>query len=64
MAYKGYTVKYRISSNHGTCCTVESRAEVDAMIDKLIQGYEPKWVAVDRIETTRILHKRTKESDS
>ena len=61
MAYKGDTVKYRISSNHGTWCTVESRAEVDAMIDKLIQGYEPKWVAVDRITTTRIMHQKYKD---
>lgn len=48
MAYKGDTVKFRISSPNGTWRTVESQAEV----------------AVDRIETTRILHKRTKESDS
>ena len=64
MAYKGDTVKYRISSPNGTWRTVESQAEVDVEIDKLVNDYRVPWVAVDRIETKRILHKRTKESES
>lgn len=64
MAYKGDTVKFRISSPNSTWRTVESQAEVDVEIDKLINSYGVAWVAVDRIETTRILHKRTQEPGS
>jgi hypothetical protein len=63
MAYKGDTVKFRISSPNGTWRTVDSQDQVDAEVDQLINAYGVAWVAVDRIETTRILHKRTKESD-
>jgi hypothetical protein len=58
MAYKGDTVKYRISSPNGTWRTVESQAEVDVEIDKLITNYRVAWVAVDRIETTRVLMRK------
>lgn len=53
-AYKGDTVKFRISSPNGTWRTVDTLEAVDAEIDKLVNSYGVKWVAVDRIETTRI----------
>ncbi|CAB4123170.1 hypothetical protein UFOVP29_329 [uncultured Caudovirales phage] len=54
MAYKGDTVKFRISSPNGTWRTVDTMEEADGEIEKLVQSYSVKWVAVDRIETTRI----------
>ena len=54
MAYKGDTVKFRISSPNGTWRTVDTMEEVDGEIEKLVHSYGVKWVAVDRIETTRI----------
>lgn len=57
MAYKGDTVKFRISSPNGTYRTVDSIEQVQDNIDTLVNDYRVKWVAVDKIETTRIIHK-------
>ena len=54
MAYKGDTVKYRISTNTGTWRTVDSLKAVDSELEKLKEYRHTGWVAVDRIETTRI----------
>lgn len=54
MAYKGDTVKFRISSPNGTWRTVDTMEEAEGEIEKLVHSYGVKWVAVDRIETTRI----------
>jgi len=55
MAYRGDTIKYRISSPNGTWRTVNSLDEVDVEIDQLVNNYRVSWVAVDKIETTRVL---------
>ncbi len=56
MAYKGDTIKYRISSPTGTWRTVDSLPEAEAEAHKMITEYKLAWVAVDKIETTRVLH--------
>ncbi len=55
MAYKGDTIKYRISSPTGTWRTVDSLPEAEAEAHKMITEYKLAWVAVDKIETTRVL---------
>jgi len=55
MAYKGDTVKYRISSPNGTWRTVDTLAEAEAEAHRMITEYKMAWVAVDKIETTRVL---------
>ena len=55
MAYKGDTVKYRISSSAGSHKTVDSLAEAEQLIPQLVSYYGLTWVAVDKIETTRVL---------
>jgi hypothetical protein len=55
MAYKGDTVKYRISSPNGTWRTVASMEEALTEIDQLVINYRVAWAAVDKIETTRVL---------
>ena len=55
MAYKGDTVKFRVSSPNGTWCTRDTLEEAEAEIDKLVVNYGVAWVAIDRIETKRIL---------
>lgn len=55
MAYKGDTVKFRVSSANGTYRTVNTLEEAEAEIDKLVVNYGVAWAAIDRIETTRIL---------
>ena len=54
MAYKGDTVKYRISSSAGSHKTVNSLEEAEQAIPQLVTYYGLSWVAVDRIETTRL----------
>lgn len=61
MAYKGDTVKFRISSPHGTWRTVNSMGEAERDLDLLINTYKMAWAAVDRIETTRIMVRQVKE---
>lgn len=55
MAYKGDTVKFRVSSPNGTYRTVNTLEEAEAEIETLVVNYGVAWVAIDRIETTRIL---------
>lgn len=55
MAYKGDTVKFRVSSPNGTWCTRDTREEAEAEIGKLMESYGVAWAAIDRIETKRIL---------
>ena len=55
MAYKGDTVKFRVSSPNGTYRTVNTLEEAEAEIDTLVKTYGVAWAAIDRIETTRIL---------
>ena len=55
MAYRGDTVKFRVSSPNGTYRTVNTLEEAEAEIDTLVKTYGVAWAAVDRIETTRIL---------
>jgi hypothetical protein len=55
MAYKGDTVKYRISSPNGTWRTVASMEEALVEMDQLVINYGVAWAAVDKIETTRVL---------
>ncbi len=55
MAYRGDTVKFRVSSPNGTWCTRDTLEEAEAEIDTLVKTYGVAWAAVDRIETTRIL---------
>jgi hypothetical protein len=63
MAYKGDTVKFRVSSPNGTWRTVNTLEEAEAEIETLVVNYGVAWVAIDRIETTRILV-RKKETPS
>lgn len=56
MAYKGDTIKYRIISPTGTWRTVASLPEAEAEAHRMITEYKMAWVAVDKIETTRVLH--------
>lgn len=59
MAYKGDTVKFRISSpNVGK--TVSTMEEVEPEIDRMVRDYGVDLVAVDRIETTRLFVRKTK----
>jgi hypothetical protein len=60
MAYRGDTVKFRISSPNGTYKTVDTLEQAEVEIPRLVQSYGVEWVAVDRIETTRILIRNTK----
>lgn len=55
MAYKGDTVKFRVSSPTGTYRTVNTLEEAEAEIETLVKTYGVAWAAVDRIETKRIL---------
>ena len=55
MAYKGDTVKFRVSSPSGTYRTVSTLEEAEQAIKTLVETYGVAWAAVDRIETTRIL---------
>ena len=59
MAYKGDTVKFRVSSPNGTWRTVNTLEEAEAEIETLVVNYGVAWVAIDRIETTRILVRKT-----
>ena len=61
MAYKGDTVKFRVSSPNGTWRTVSTLEEAEAEIETLVVNYGVAWAAVDRIETTRILVRKTGE---
>lgn len=61
MAYKGDTVKFRISSPNGTWRTVNSLEEAEQEINTLVDNYRVAWAAVDRIETTRVLVRETKD---
>jgi len=60
MAYRGDSVKFRISSPNGTYKTVDTLEQAEIEILQLVQNYGVEWVAVDRIETTRILIRNTK----
>ena len=62
MAYKGDTVKFRVSSPNGTWRTVNTLEEAEAEIETLVVNYGVAWVAIDRIETTRILVRKTVEN--
>ncbi len=55
MAYKGDTVKFRVSSPNGDWRTVSTLEEAEQEIKTLVETYSVAWAAVDRIETTRIL---------
>lgn len=55
MAYKVDTVKYRISSPKGTWRTVDSLPEAETEAHRMITEYKMAWVAVHKIETTRVL---------
>ncbi len=55
MAYKGDTVKFRVSSPNGVWRTVSSLEEAEQEIKTLVETYGVAWAAEDRIETTRIL---------
>lgn len=55
MAYKGDTVKFRVSSPTGTYRTVNTLEEAEAEIETLVKTYGVAWAAIDRIETKRIL---------
>ena len=59
MSYKGDTVKFRVSSPNGTWRTVNTLEEAEAEIETLVVNYGVAWVAIDRIETTRILVRKT-----
>ena len=59
MAYKGDTVKYRISSSAGSYKTVNSLELAEQEIPQLVTSYGVTWVAVDKIETTRLFVRRT-----
>lgn len=61
MAYKGDTVKFRVSSPNGTWRTVNTLEEAEAEIETLVVNYGVAWVAIDRIETKRILVRKTGE---
>jgi hypothetical protein len=61
MAYKGDTVKFRVSSPNGTWRTVNTLEEAEAEISTLVNTYGVAWAAVDRIETKRILVRKMGE---
>lgn len=61
MAYKGDTVKFRVSSPNGTWRTVNTLEEAEAEIETLVVSYGVAWVAIDRIETKRILVRKLGE---
>ena len=61
MAYRGDTVKFRVSSPTGTYRTVNTLEEAEAEIETLVVNYGVAWVAIDRIETKRILVRKTGE---
>lgn len=63
MAYKGDTVKFRISSPNGTWRTVNSLEEAEQEINTLVDNYRVAWAAVDRIDTTRILVRELKDQN-
>jgi hypothetical protein len=63
MAYKGDTVKFRVSSPNGTYRTVSTREEAEQAIKTLVDTYAVAWAAVDRIETTRILVRQVKTEE-
>jgi hypothetical protein len=63
MAYKGDTVKFRVSSPNGTWCTRDTLEEAEAEIDTLVVSYGVAWAAIDRIETTRILVRQAKADE-
>jgi hypothetical protein len=55
MAYKGDTVRFRVSSPNGVWRIVGTLEEAEQEIKTLVETYGVAWAAVDRIETTRIL---------
>lgn len=61
MAYKGDTVKFRVSSPNGTYRTVNTLEEAEAEIATLVKTYGVAWAAIDRIETKRILVRKIGE---
>jgi hypothetical protein len=61
MAYKGDTVKFRVSSPNGTWRTVNTLEEAEAEIATLVNTYGVRWAAIDRIETKRILVRKMGE---
>ena len=61
MAYRGDTVKFRVSSPNGTWCTRDTLEEAEAEIATLVNTYGVRWVAIDRIETKRILVRKMEE---
>lgn len=63
MAYKGDTVKFRISSPNGTWRTVNSLEEAEHEVQTLVDNYRVAWAAVDRIDTTRILVRELKDQN-
>lgn len=63
MAYKGDTVKFRVSSPNGTYRTVSTLEEAEQAIKTLVDTYGVAWAAVDRIETTRILVRQVKTEE-
>lgn len=63
MAYRGDTVKFRVSSPTGTYRTVNTLEEAEAEIDTLVKTYGVAWAAVDRIETTRLFVRETKAGE-
>ena len=63
MAYKGDTVKFRVSSPNGTYRTVATLEEAEQAIKTLVETYGVAWAAVDRIETTRILVRQAKADE-
>ena len=63
MAYKGDTVKFRVSSPNGTWRTVSTLEEAEQEIKTLVETYGVAWAAVDRIETTRILVRQIKADE-
>ncbi len=63
MAYKGDTVKFRVSSPNGTWRTVSTLEEDEQAIKTLVETYGVAWAAVDRIETTRILVRQVKADE-
>lgn len=58
MAYKGDTIKYSIISPTGTWRTVDTLAEAEQHVTQMLDEYRVAWVAVDRIETTRVIMRK------
>lgn len=63
MAYKGDTVKFRVSSPNGTWRTVSTLEEAEQEIKTLVDNYGVAWAAIDRIETTRIVVRQAKADE-